>query len=97
MSPHCVPGFATAGRALGTAIASHINEHDPGRFLIVASRADMLDLVRPDCLAALEAQIVPALKDRTVIEFRTIDESEYWKGAAALTLEALYEGKAQLR
>jgi hypothetical protein len=34
---------------------------------------------------------VTPLKKRTIIEFRTIDESDYWKGAAALALEALYE------
>ncbi len=89
--------FTKAGRALGTAIASHINEHDPGRFLIIATRADMLDLFKPAFLETLQMQMVAALKDRTIIELRLVEESEHWKGAAALALEALYEGTSQPR
>ncbi|HEX7854587.1 MAG TPA: ROK family transcriptional regulator [Sphingobium sp.] len=85
--------FAMAGKALGTAIAGHINEHDPGRILVVAAQQDMLAFIEADCFATIDRQTIPALRQRTSIDFRTIEESVYWKGAAALALEALYAGK----
>jgi predicted NBD/HSP70 family sugar kinase len=82
--------FETAGRALGTAVAGHINESDPGRVLIVASAAPLPDLIGPAFRAALAQQTLRTLLPRTSVEFRTIAEEDYWKGAASLALEELY-------
>ncbi|EJL35117.1 ROK family transcriptional regulator [Novosphingobium sp. AP12] len=82
--------FETAGRALGTAVAGHINENDPGRVLIVTAVAAMPDLIGPDFRAALCDQTLRTLLPRTSVEFRSIAEEDYWKGAASLALEELY-------
>lgn len=82
--------FETAGRALGTAVAGHINENDPGRVLIVVAAAALPELIGPAFHSALAGQTLPTLLPRTGVEFRSIAEEDYWKGAASLALEELY-------
>lgn len=82
--------FATAGKALGTAIASHINEHDPGRVIVISARPDLLSLIRSSCASSVDSHTLPTLRERTDVEFRTVAESDYWKGTAALALEGAY-------
>ncbi|MCE7796397.1 ROK family transcriptional regulator [Sphingobium sufflavum] len=82
--------FATAGEALGTAIASHINEHDPGRVIVVSARPDLLSLMRRHCEERVDSSTLPILRERTSVEYRTVRPDEYWKGTAALALEGVY-------
>lgn len=82
--------FETAGRALGTAVASHINETDPGRILIVAAEPDLAVMIRQAFDDALREHCLRPLLGRTKVEFRTIAETDFWKGAASLALEQLY-------
>ncbi|WP_341897369.1 ROK family transcriptional regulator [Sphingobium sp. YR657] len=82
--------FRSAGRALGTAIASHINEADPGHVLIVAAEPELEAMIAPAFHEAVGEHMLTTLVDKTHIEFRTIAEGDFWKGAASLALEQLY-------
>lgn len=82
--------FDTAGRALGTAVASHVNDTDPGRVLIVAAKPDLPLLIQTTFHAALREHMLRPLFERTEVEIRTIAETDFWKGAASLALEQLY-------
>ncbi|MFX4088657.1 ROK family protein [Sphingobium yanoikuyae] len=82
--------FRSAGRALGTAIASHINEVDPGHILIVVAHPALPVMIRPAFDDAIKSHTLRTLFDNSRIEFRTIAEGDFWKGAASLALEQLY-------
>lgn len=82
--------FESGARALGTAMANHINEHDPGRVVIICARSELLRLMTPTFLKTVKAQTLPPIWARTRIDLRLLDEGDYGRGAAALALEGLY-------
>lgn len=84
--------FDRAGRALGMAVASHINEQDPGRVVVVAAHPDHAALMAAAFHETVAAQTLPALRERTEVELRPIDADEFWKGSASLALERIYAG-----
>jgi predicted NBD/HSP70 family sugar kinase len=82
--------FDTAGRALGSAVAGHVNADDPGRVVIATASPDLPALLAPAFEVTLAAQILPALRARTRIAIRPIAPNSLWQGAASLALEQLY-------
>ncbi|SES16692.1 hypothetical protein SAMN05518866_14919 [Sphingobium sp. YR768] len=75
---------------MGTAVASHINEADSGHVLIVAAEPELQAMIAPAFHEAVGEHMLATLVDKTHIEFRTIAEGDFWKGAASLALEQLY-------
>lgn len=82
--------FVQAGRILGTAVANHINENDPGRVIVLNFNAALRELTAPSFFAALEDNVLPTLRERTPVTFDMAREDWFRKGAAALALEQLY-------
>lgn len=82
--------FATAGRALGTAVASHVNELDPGTVVIASAVPGLAGLVRRTFDQSLVEQALPVALAQTRVLFRPLVREDYWKGAASLALEQLY-------
>lgn len=82
--------FATAGRALGMAIAGHVNEHDPGRVILSSTRGDFLELIRPAFQATCEREMLPALRRQTVVETIEFARDLAWRGAAAVAIEEVF-------
>lgn len=79
-----------AGRALGTAMASHINAHDPGRVIVASLSEPFVQMLEPVVRATLEQQLLPVLRGNTVLEFRPATLEGLMRGTAALALERLY-------
>lgn len=82
--------FDLAGTMLGTAVANHINMHDPARLILVATDAALIDMISASFHAAMDRSILPALQGRTRVELRVAEGDHYAQGAAALILERLY-------
>ena len=82
--------FDVAGQALGTALASHANEHDPGRLIVTGTNGALLDMVQPAFHRAFDKQLLPSLRDCTVVEIRPLQPGMLWQGAAALAIEAVF-------
>lgn len=90
--------FERAGLYLGTVLADHINGFDPARILVLFEELPFIQLIRPSAEAALERNVVPALRGRASIEFRLVDEEEMSrKGAAVLALEQIYRSPSFAR
>jgi predicted NBD/HSP70 family sugar kinase len=85
-----------AGQLFGIAVANHINECDPGRILVRSFDPVMPEVIATSFDAALRANTLQVLMDRTTIEWRVVDEDCYRKGAAALVLEQLYRLPGQV-
>jgi predicted NBD/HSP70 family sugar kinase len=83
--------FELAGAMLGTAVANHINENDPGRVIMLAFDPLLSEAIGGSFEQALQANVMHVLKARTAIEWRVADESDFRKGAAALVLERIYQ------
>jgi transcriptional regulator of PTS gene len=82
--------FATAGRALGTALASHVNEQDPGRVIVTGVNSALLEMVTPSLRETFERQLLPSLKSCTELDIRSLPPGMAWRGAAALAIEAVF-------
>ncbi|MCX7284931.1 MAG: ROK family transcriptional regulator [Novosphingobium sp.] len=82
--------FAVAARALGVAIASHVNEHDPGRVILASSRGRFLDVIEPELRAVYAAEVLPSLKDRTELQTLAITGDLAGRGAAAVAIEEVF-------
>lgn len=82
--------FAIAGRALGTAIASHVNEHDPGRVILSSTRGDFLELIEPTFQGAYHREVLPALRERTLVQTLEFARDFAWRGAAAVAIEEVF-------
>lgn len=87
-----VAAFDLAGKALGTAIASHVNEQDPGRVVVQTLHPHHGVLMEPALRKAVSSQILPSLLERTSIRLQPVDEDDIWKGSASLALERIYTG-----
>jgi transcriptional regulator of PTS gene len=79
-----------AGRALGMAMAGHVNAHDPGRVILASLHGAFLRLLEPVVRATVAAQLLPSLRGNTVLEFRPATLDGLLRGTAALALERLY-------
>jgi len=90
--PAAVAAFDLAGRALGTAIASHVNEQDPGRVVVQTLHPQHGLLMEPALHKTVASQVLPSLLERTSIRLQPIDEDDIWKGSASLALERIYTG-----
>lgn len=88
--PDALAIIERAGRALGTAMASHINAHDPGRVIVASLNEPFLRMVEPVVRSTLEQQLLPVLRLNTVLEFRPVTLEALMRGTAALALERLY-------
>lgn len=82
--------FELAGTLLGMAVANHINVRDPARIIILATDAVLMEMISPPFHAAVEQNVLPALRQRTRIDMRLAEGDHYAQGAAALVLERLY-------
>jgi predicted NBD/HSP70 family sugar kinase len=82
--------FVRAGRILGTAVANHINENDPGRVIVLSFNATLREMLVASFFAAVEQNVLPTLWERTPVTFTMAREDWFRKGAAALALEQLY-------
>lgn len=85
--------FGRAGRALGVAVASHINEQDPGRVVVVTAHPDHAGLIAASFHETIAAQTLPTLRERTEVEIRPLLPDDFWKGSASLALERIYAGR----
>ena len=93
--PQALELFETAGRALGAAVASHINEHDPGRVVIVCAKPSLLPLIAGAFHQSVDEHTLAPLRRVTRIDLRPVALADYRQGAAALALEALYRTEPQ--
>lgn len=82
--------FQEAGWILGTVVANHVNEFDPGHVLVLNLNQTLCEMTTKSFLAALDENILAPLRARTLIEFTTGREDWFRKGAAALALEQCY-------
>lgn len=82
--------FEIAGRALGMAIAGHVNEHDPGRVILASTRADFLGLIEPAFRKAYDREVLPALHGITKVETVAFEAGLAWRGAAAVAIEEVF-------
>lgn len=82
--------FAIAGRALGAAIAGHVNEHDPGRVILSSARGDLLRLLEPAFHTAYEREVLSALRERTLVQTLGFSPDSAWRGAAAVAIEEIF-------
>jgi len=87
--------FRHAGGKLGMAIANAINMLSPPRLVISGDGLRAGELLRAPLMAALEAHVMPPLRNATEIEFRPWGApwgDEMWaRGAAAIVLRQIYE------
>jgi len=83
--------FHRAGRALGSAVANHINACSPAEIAIVSMSSLWSDLARAGFEAQLRADTLPLLHGRAPISFRSFSPELYVRGAIALVLDRLHE------
>lgn len=79
-----------AGRYLGVAISNFLNVSDPDRIVVFFAEPGLIDLVSRPLHDAVEANTLPVLRGQATIELKALDDSYYWKGAAAMALEQIY-------
>jgi predicted NBD/HSP70 family sugar kinase len=87
-----VPIFTRAGEALGLAIANMINLLNPPRVIITGEgllRAGAL--LRAPLLAAIDAHVLPTLREATDIVFHSWGDEMWARGAATIVLRQIYE------
>lgn len=82
-----------AGRYLGVAISNYLNVSDPDRIVVFFTEPGLIDLVAAPLHEAVEANTLPVLRGQARIELKALDDSDFWKGAAALALEQLYRNR----
>lgn len=82
--------FSRAARYLGIGVANHINMQDPERVVIVSRDNGLVQAISADFYAALDENTLPALRNRMRVTFKTLNQTAYAKGAAAMMLERLY-------
>lgn len=83
--------FRRAGEALGLAIANAINLLNPPRLVISGEGLRAGDLLRLPLLAAVEANVLPTLREATEIVFQPWGDEMWARGAAAIVLRQVYE------
>ncbi len=88
--PLALQTFKQAGRLLGVTVANLLNERDPGTVIVVTPDADLLALTSEAFFAAIGNAAIPAIRERTSIQFRLLNPEQSRKGAAALALEQIY-------
>jgi transcriptional regulator of PTS gene len=86
--------FQQAGALLGTAAANMIHDRNPQRLIVMAFDADFIFLISDAFFAALKSHTLPAFAAATEVNFKLIDDVDYYrKGCAVLALEQIYLGK----
>lgn len=83
--------FRRAGETLGVAIANAINLLNPPRLVISGEGLRAGDLLRVPLMAAIEANVVPTLRDATEIVFHPWGDEMWARGAATIVLRQIYE------
>ncbi len=83
--------FREAGEVLGLGIANVVNLLNPPRVIVLGEMLRAGELIRAPLLAAVDANVLPTLREVTEIVFHPW-ESEMWaRGAATLVLRRIYE------
>lgn len=82
--------FNLAGRALGTAVANHVNLLDPANIVIVSEDERALELMRPGFLAQYAADLLPVFHDRAPVTLKADEPGSRVEGAIALVLDRLF-------
>lgn len=83
--------FRRAGEMLGLAIANAINMLNPPRLVISGDGLRAGDMLRVPLMAAIEANVMPTLRDATQIVFHPWGDEMWERGAAAIVLRQIYE------
>lgn len=83
--------FHRAGKALGLAIANAINLLNPPRLVISGEGLRAGDLLRLPLMAAVEANVLPTLREATEIVFHPWGDEMWARGAATIVLRQIYE------
>jgi predicted NBD/HSP70 family sugar kinase len=83
--------FRRAGEMLGIAVANAVNMLNPPRLVISGELLRAGDMLRVPLMAALEANVMPPLREATEIAFRPLGDETWARGAAAIMLRQIYE------
>jgi predicted NBD/HSP70 family sugar kinase len=83
--------FRRAGELLGLAIANAINMINPPLLVISGDGLRAGDMLRLPLMAAVEANVMPVLREATEIVFHPWGDEMWARGAAAIVLRQIYE------
>jgi predicted NBD/HSP70 family sugar kinase len=83
--------FRRAGELLGLAIANSINMINPPLLVISGDGLRAGDMLRLPLMAAVEANVMPVLREATEIVFHPWGDEMWARGAAAIVLRQIYE------
>ncbi len=83
--------FRRAGEVLGVGIANVINILNPPRIIISGEGLRAGHLIREPLLAAIEANVLPNLREATEIIFHSWGDEMWARGAASIVLRQIYE------
>jgi len=83
--------FRRAGELLGVAIANAINMLNPPRLVISGDGLRAGEMLRAPLMAAVEANVMPTLREATEIVFHPWGDEMWARGAAAIVLRQIYE------
>lgn len=86
--------FAEGGRALGIALANHVNIRDPANILLAGEHPVVKELMEPPFFEALDANTLAPLRGRAAVYFTTTVKRAYSLGPAALVMERICRGPA---
>lgn len=82
--------FDLAGRALGTAVANHVNLLDPARVVIVSENRRALDLMRPGFERQYAADTVPLFREKVIVTLKADHPRDHVEGSIALVLDKMF-------
>lgn len=83
--------FARAGEVLGVGIANLINILNPPRIIVSGEGLRAGDLIRQPMLDAIEANVLPKLREASEIIFHPWGDEMWARGAASIVLRQIYE------
>ncbi len=83
--------FRRGGELLGLAIANAVNMLNPPRLVISGDGLRAGDMLRVPLMAAVEANVMPTLREATEIVFHPWGDEMWARGAAAIVLRQIYE------
>lgn len=89
-NPHLRAIVTAAGRALGTAIANHVNVFDPPKIVVIFQTMQSMALMEEGVREQLDADTLWTLRGRAELLFRNDDRTHNVDGAIALALDRLF-------
>jgi predicted NBD/HSP70 family sugar kinase len=82
--------FDLAGRALGTAVANHVNLLDPARVVVVSENRRALNLMRPGFERQYATDALPLFREKVIVTLKADHPRDHVEGSIALVLDKMF-------